>query len=147
MPLIHRPSFNPTTCPAPLLLTICFCGAVNSPPRDCVLAVPSFFRIAEEYIFRLLDTALAKHNDKSDTFAPTEEKETELYETLQAALLINGVQYMTTNPAARRRNWMVRRPALVAAVRGLGLMGARHTQIGGQRPEWRRFVRDESRIR
>lgn len=146
MPLIHRPTFNPSTCSAPLLLTIFFCGALYSPPRDCVLATPAFFRITEEYIFQSLDTQLAQRSKHNDDGAEGCESH-QLYETLQAALLIHGVQYMANNAAARRRNWMVRRPALVEAVRALGLAQARHTQMIGRVPEWRRFVWEETRIK
>lgn len=161
MPLIHRPTFDPEMCAAPLLLLVFICGALYSPPRDCVLAIPGFFRITEEYVFQLLERQMAEYRKckkqlgaksgcKSGAAVYTvEEKEDELYQTLQAAALIHGVQFMSNNAAARRRNWMVRRPALVTAVRQLGLTKARHTQVVkvGEGPDWGRFIREETRIK
>ncbi|KAL2021720.1 hypothetical protein VTK56DRAFT_6663 [Thermocarpiscus australiensis] len=138
-PFLHRPSFSPDTSSPVLLLAVSLCGSLYTPPRDSVLAIPSFFRIAEEYAFRNLETQLARRQETGDDTQ-------ELYEAVQAALLIHGLQFVTHKPAAQRRSRVIRRPALVAAVRALGLTAAKHSQTG-ERPDWGQFIRDETRIR
>jgi hypothetical protein len=54
---------------------------------------------------------------------------------------------MINDPPARKRNLLLRRPALVDAVRRVGLTRACQTQDGEKQPEWERFVRDETGIR
>ncbi|KAL2131977.1 hypothetical protein VTI74DRAFT_4378 [Chaetomium olivicolor] len=151
LPLLHRPSFSVQTSSPALVLVVFLCGALYSPPRDCVLAIPRFFRIAEEYVFRRLEdeVRLLKGGLGGDNLEGEEGEgmvnvhELRVYETLQAAILIHGAQLMNNDAAGRRRNWTVRKPPLVEAVRGLGLTRARQMQ----RVDWRRWVRDETRIR
>ncbi len=152
LPLLHRASFNTSTTTPALVLIAFLTGALYAPPRDCVLATPRFFHIAEEFVFRKLEKLVARFTQEE----AEEEKsgEIELYETLQAAVLIHGAQFImnTRSADARRRGWMVRKPVLVDAVRRLGLTAARHEEegwVGGEDREegWKRWVRDEMKIR
>ena len=154
LPLLHRPSFCAATTTPALVLVAFLAGALYAPPRDCVLAAPRFFRIAEEFVFRKLEGIVAVFTTQGGDEGKGEEGEMELYETLQAAVLIHGAQFImnTRSADARRRGWMVRKPVLVDAVRRLGLTAARHGEGGwmggGDREEgWKRWVRDEMRIR
>lgn len=152
MPLIHRPSFSAETSAPPLVLAVFLCGALYAPPRDCVLAIPAFFHITEEWVFRRLEGLLNLAYECEAGEAELDLKtEMELYETFQAAKLVQGAQFLMNNPGAQSRAWVGRKPALVQAVRRLGLTGARHTQeVGpgtGGRVDWVRWVRDETRIR
>jgi hypothetical protein len=154
MPLVHRPSFSAETSSPALVLAIFLCGALYSPPRDCVLAIPAFYRVAEEYIFRKLDAQLKgfqQHGRKEEvdgTDPLVRAQEMEVYETLQAALLIHGAQFLMNTGDARSRSWKVR-GTIADAARKLELTRARHTQGGGagERVDWARFIRDETRIR
>ncbi|KAL2195411.1 hypothetical protein P885DRAFT_70512 [Corynascus similis CBS 632.67] len=163
LPLLHRPSFNPQTSTPAVVLAVFLCGALYAPPRDSILAVrrrgSSLFPLAEEYVFRQLEACIASHERRTtkrrneavggilEGGEPEEEKE--MYETFQAALLVHGAQFLMNDPAARSAAWMARRPALVDAARRLGLTSARHTQhvVVGDRVDWERWVRDETRIR
>lgn len=147
LPLLHRPTFGAASSTPALVLVAFLCGALYAPPRDCVLAIPRFFCIAEEFVFRRLDGLLPAEVGRGQSNGGKwegEDGEKELYETLQAAVLIHGAQFImnTRNAAARRRGWMVRKPALVDAVRRLGLTRARHGERG-----WEGWVRDEMKIR
>jgi hypothetical protein len=156
MPLVHRPSFSVETSSPALVLTIFLCGGLYSPPRDCVLAIPAFYRIVEEYVFRRLDALLRvfqqRRGGKENSVDAADDlnlaHEMEVYETLQAALLIHGAQFLMNTGDARSRSWKVR-GTVADAVRRLGLTRARHNQGGGagERVDWARFVRDETRIR
>lgn len=157
VPLVHRPSFDAASSARALVLALLLCGAPYCPPRDCVLTVPRFYRIADEYIFRCLEAQLAQHLDgdepEGDDAVARGKRERALYETLQAAVIVHGLQFLGNNAATRRRNWIVRRPAVVHAVRRLGLPAAKQTQTptqgvdGASGLDWERFVRDETRIR
>ncbi|KAK4151552.1 hypothetical protein C8A00DRAFT_45267 [Chaetomidium leptoderma] len=164
LPLVHHPTFNVTTSSPALVLVLFLCGALYAPPRDAVLAIPAaFFPIAEEFVFRRVEVLLELHHHQQQQQGGDDdddvvdgagggwvEEEREMYETLQAAVLVRGAQFMmntSNNPAVRSRAWMVRRPVLVEVVRKLGLACARHTNTVGRRPDWGRFVRDEIRIR
>jgi hypothetical protein len=157
LPLIHRPSFDVDTTAPALVLLVFLCGAQYCPPRDCVLALPRFLRIADEWVFREVQARLQQflraegEGEGEDPVqvlgGNAEGRERALHETLQAALLMQGLIFVVNDPAGRKRNWVTRRPALVDAVRRLGLTRARHTQRGGGKPDWERFVRDEIRIR
>jgi hypothetical protein len=156
MPLVHRPSFSAETSSPALVLAIFLCGALYSPPRDCVLAIPAFYRVAEEYIFRKLDAQVKRFQQRrggEESSGDAAEdlvraQEMEVYETLQAALLIHGAQFLMNTGDARSRSWKVR-GTIADAVRKLELTRARHTQGGGgtERVDWARFIRDETRIR
>ncbi|KAL1840381.1 hypothetical protein VTJ49DRAFT_507 [Mycothermus thermophilus] len=181
LPLVHRPTFcvevNPSSSASsssslpssapPLVLAVFLCGALYAPPRDSALAVPRFFAIAEEYIFRelerLLSVVLPLQNDRGrdglsggsevaidraddggkDRGGPDEEDaEMTMYQTFQAAMLVQGAQFMLNNPAARSKNFKARRIVLVDTARKLGLTRARHTQevAEGGVPDWRRIA-------
>ncbi|KAK3301711.1 uncharacterized protein B0T15DRAFT_544421 [Chaetomium strumarium] len=159
LPFVHRPSFAADTCAPALLLAVCLCGAQYCAPRDSVLAVPRFFRIADEYVFRVLEAQVVRYEERRRRIGSTSgrgggsedererEEERELYDTLRGALLIHGLLFMINDTPARKRNLLVRRPALVDAVRRVGFTSARQTQEGGEMPDWSVFVRDETRIR
>ncbi|KAK4119646.1 hypothetical protein N657DRAFT_706794 [Parathielavia appendiculata] len=132
MPLVHRPSFSVETAAPALLLVVFLCGSLYSPPRDSVLAVRTFFRIVEGYVFGKLEALLkliSQGGVREDGAADgrAHEHETELYQTLQAALLIQGAEFLMNAGDARSRAWRVR-GTLADAVRRLELTSARHSQ-------------------
>ncbi|GJN78133.1 hypothetical protein PLIIFM63780_001626 [Purpureocillium lilacinum] len=117
VPVVHMPSFGSEDTSPLLVLGVSLCGAIRSPPRDDALSAKSFLRIAEEYIFLQLADVMA-----------TDPKPTRpVLETLQAALLIHQVHFLQNSVEARRRHRIRRLPALVSAVRRLGLLNKRHS--------------------
>lgn len=133
-PLTHRPSFDLATVSPGLLLAFFLCGSVNSASGD-VPEARAFLRVAEEWVFRRL----------GEVMAPGVEVEgREVEEALQAALLVHCTQFALQGVETRERNRTVRLPALVGAVRRLGLLGVRHGEGEGG---WREFVERETRLR
>lgn len=133
-PLTHRPSFDITTVSPGLLLAFFLCGSVNS----ASVGVPetrAFLRVAEEWVFRRLGEVMAPGGAVDGR---------EVEEALQAALLVHCTQFALQGVETRERNRTVRLPALVAAVRRLGLLGVRHEEGEGG---WREFVERETRLR
>ncbi|KAK3296384.1 uncharacterized protein B0H64DRAFT_475198 [Chaetomium fimeti] len=148
LPLVHRPSFDPDTSPPALTLAVFLCGALYAPPRDSVLAVRGFFAVVEEWVFRRLEGLVKGVEEEGGGVEALEgEREREVCGTVQAALLVHGAQFIVNNPAFRSRGWVGRRPALVQAVRRLGLVRARHACYGEGGVDWERWVREETRIR
>ncbi|UNI16347.1 hypothetical protein JDV02_002784 [Purpureocillium takamizusanense] len=133
VPLVHMPSFGSEGTSPLLVLGVSLCGAIRSPPRDDALSAKSFLRIAEEYIFRQLRDVMAT-NPK-----PTRA----VLETLQAAVLIHQVHFLQHSVETRRRHRIRRLPALVSAVRRLGLLNRRHSASS----RTTQFLADEACIR
>lgn len=133
-PLTHRPSFDLATVSPGLLLAFFLCGSMHSTSGP-VLETRAFLRVAEEYVFRRLGEVMALGKE-------VEGREVE--EALQAALLVHCTQFALQGVETRERNRVVRLPALVGAVRRLGLLGVRHGEGEGG---WRGFVEREVKLR
>ncbi|KAJ6441614.1 fungal transcriptional regulatory protein [Purpureocillium lavendulum] len=133
VPVVHMPSFGSEGTSPLLILGVALCGAIRSAPRDDALSAKSFLRIAEEYIFRQLMAVMAT-DPKPDRI---------VLETLQAALLIHQVHFLQNSVEARRRHRIRRLPALVSAVRRLGLLRTRHSANSSSA----QFLADEACIR
>lgn len=169
-PLLHRASFAVEAAAPELLLAVVLCGSLYSAPTDGALSCRGLFHLAEELAFRRLAAALAAAEREADLMAAAAkdggsdgverngcggggmETTTRLHETLQAALIMHGLQNTMSSAPARRRNRTVRLPALVSVVRTLGLARTRHepwTPSGAETDEsrWAEFVHTETRIR
>ncbi|KAH6612308.1 hypothetical protein B0J18DRAFT_441822 [Chaetomium sp. MPI-SDFR-AT-0129] len=177
MPLIHRGSLDAEeggSTPV-LVLAVALAGALYAPPRDCVIAARAWYKAVEEWAFERLgglvedframgssipgagegrrdrkgDAKGVKETEDDDDKRARRALEKETYETLQAAILITGAQFLMNNPAFRSKHWTMRRPMLVEVVRKLGLMGSRHTQDVHDHREvdWERWVWEETRVR
>ncbi|KAI6354927.1 hypothetical protein MCOR25_008413 [Pyricularia grisea] len=152
-PLLHRASFAIETAAPELLLAVLLCGSLYMPPTDSALSARSLFLLAEELAFRRLAVGLAAAAEQAgggggvDGVGCTPR----LYETLQAALIMHGLQSTMRSSTARRRNRTVRLPALVSAVRVLRLAKTKHAvpDLMMMSPEarWAEFVQAETRIR
>ena len=116
IPVVHMPSFGSEETSTALILAVVLAGVCRSPPRDDALSGKGFLHLAEEYTFRHLKHLMAKET------APTRP----VIEALQAALLVHQVQFLMNNVQTHRRNRIHRLPALVSAVRCLGLSQLRH---------------------
>ena len=137
VPLVHRRSFGSEETAPALLLAVTLVGAVRSAPHDDALCVRSLSRLLEEYIF--LRLAYLMSHGASDSKLEM----TEIEETLQAAILVHNVQFMANDVATRRRLRTQRLPALVSAVRQLGLFTTRHSLDA----DHVRHIKEESCIR
>ncbi|KAH9437406.1 hypothetical protein MCOR02_001061 [Pyricularia oryzae] len=151
-PLLHRASFAVETAAPELLLAVLLCGSLYMPPTDSALSARNLFDLAEELAFRRLAVGLAaaERADGGGGEGPVA-CPPRLYETLQAALIVHALQSTMRSSTARRRNRTVRLPALVSAVRVLGLAKTKHAvaDLMMMAPEarWAQFVQAETRIR
>ncbi|KAK1564230.1 uncharacterized protein LY79DRAFT_530321 [Colletotrichum navitas] len=134
-PIIHRPDFGAERTHKLLLLAAALAGSLRFPPSDDVLAARGFLRLAEEYIFRSLGRLMPPGS--------TPEFTDEVQATLQAALMVHCIQLFRNDVASRRRNRTQRLPALVSAVRCLGLAQTKHASVF----RYEDFVLNESKIR
>ncbi|KAK1831652.1 hypothetical protein QBC39DRAFT_282552 [Podospora conica] len=120
-PLTHRPSFDLATVSPGLLLAFFLCGSVYTAATPATAPTAptthAFLRVAEEFVFRRLGEVMVPGEDGRVV------ESRELYEALQAALLVHCTQFALQGVKTRERNRTVRLPALVAAVRRLGLLG------------------------
>ncbi|KAL8383706.1 hypothetical protein RB595_010758 [Gaeumannomyces hyphopodioides] len=160
-PLLHRASFSAEAAAPELLLAVVLCGSLYSPPTDGALSCRGLFHLAEELAFRRLAAALAAAEEAADSASSSDygngmQTTTRLHETLQAALIMHGLQNTMSSAPARRRNRTVRLPALVSVVRTLGLSRTRHghweegeeaADESGAEARWAEFVHTETRIR
>ncbi len=133
--LVHRPSFGSHDTSAALLLAVAFAGSTRSPTSENVMCVRSLARLLEELVFRQLEYLMT--NVQSD------DRSRELLETLEAAILMYQIQFMSSTAVTLQRTRAARLPALVSAVRKLGLFATTH-KAGA---DWLQFVETESCIR
>ena len=141
-PLTHRPSFNIDNISPGLLLAFFLCGSMYmAPAAGATAPAPqAFLDIAEEYVFRNLAFLLGIRWEDGRVVETQQ-----LYEALQAALLVHCTRYALPGVTTRERNRTVRLPVLVSAVRTLGFLQVRHG--GNDVPVWRGFVEQETRLR
>jgi hypothetical protein len=141
-PILHKPTFDSQTASLPLLLTVVLFGSMSSNPSDMSIAIQQFFAVAEAYVFgHLISRQMLRPRE---TWIPNDE-----VELLQAALLFLILQNNSNDLTTRRRIRLQRIPALIAAVRALGLFAYKrqHLITSKERPEWQLFVSDEARVR
>lgn len=103
-PILHRPSFQPTLVPIPLLLTAAALGGMYSPEPVKVAWMKSLLDIIEAFIFSLPGI----RDDFFGDFTladPAADEETQNYrfQLFQGAYLMVVVQYFSGNLAGRRR--------------------------------------------
>lgn len=102
-PILHRPSFHPTTVPTALLLAIVALGAMYSPEPAKVTWMKSLLDVMEPYIFSL--PGLRDEFGGGLLLADATDEETLHYQfqSFQGAYLMVVVQYFSGNLAGRRR--------------------------------------------
>jgi hypothetical protein len=137
--MIHMPTFDPGQADLGLLLAIALCGAGYSGVSMEPLAVPTraLQRVAEKYVFQRLKRCPVK-DDRDDA------SRCRTLQACQAAYLITFIQLGENDGEIRRRIITKRQPALLNAVRRLGLISDK------PRPpsvNWREFIYRESCVR
>jgi hypothetical protein len=102
-PFLHRPTFQPTLVPVPLLLSIATLGAMYSPDPNKVTTWKALLDVIEAFVFDqpgLRDEYLGSVNLAE---AENEDKLNFQFQVFQAAYLVVVIQYFSGNLAARRR--------------------------------------------
>ncbi|PCG98337.1 Transcription factor [Penicillium occitanis (nom. inval.)] len=146
MPVVHCPTFDPATASNNLLLAIFLAGAVYTIPfngTDLSLP-PSLLSVAEEYIFRKVV------NLSTSTLSSDQLVKGYAIETVQAALILEMLQFSQGDPLIRRRIRIVRHPCLVSTIRSMGLFRYRRRQEPGvvcDEGKWRELAVEEVCIR
>ena len=102
-PVLHRPSFQPTLCPLPLLLSIMALGGMYAPEAAQVQRMRSLLDLIEAYTYSL--PGLRDEYANSLNLAEASDPETlwHQFEIFQAAYLLVIAQYFSGNLCAKRR--------------------------------------------
>jgi hypothetical protein len=148
MPIVHCPTFDPGKVSNCLLLAIFLAGAAYTVPFNGADLPPTLLTVAEEYIFRRianLSTTTCLDNQTQDYYSllgPT-------IETVQAALIVEMLQFSQGDPLTRRRIRIIRHPCLVSTIRSLGLFNLkrRMAPVCCEDSGWRELVEEEVCIR
>ena len=140
LPTVHRPTFTLEKTPPALLLSLFLCGSLNSRAKGDEYR--GVYNLAEEYIFAQLRVAM--ESTSLDHVATSKD----IADILRAATLIHYLQWVVSSKSSRKRNWSVRLPALVSAVRRLGYTRLRHASLNsGAKVNWESFIEVETCIR
>ncbi|KAL2112931.1 hypothetical protein VUR80DRAFT_6053 [Thermomyces stellatus] len=139
-PTVHRPTFEIETAPPVLLIALFLCGSLYRGDKD--RDYRGLYNLAEEYAFTKLGMAVERHAAHGAVAAK------DAVAVLQAATLIHSLQWIINCASSRRRNWDLRLPALVAAVRSLGYTRLRHAEQNREGYlDWEKFIQLETCIR
>lgn len=133
MPVVHCPTFDPANVSNCLLLAIFLAGAAYTIPSNGtnLSLPPSLLSVAEEYVFR-------KVANLSATTIPSDQPiKGPAIETVQAALILEMLQFSQGDPLIRRRIRIVRHPCLVSTIRSMGLFRYKRRQAPGLCDEWK----------
>ncbi|KAL4787269.1 hypothetical protein BJX76DRAFT_31214 [Aspergillus varians] len=147
LPVVHFPTFDPGNVSNPLLLSIFLTGATYSTSFDEAALLPRLLDVAEEYIFRKV-TALSTQSDLSTHDITSQWLTTQL---IQAALIIEMLQFGQARVETRRRIRIIRHPSLVSLMRCLGVFHLKRsmapTASNGDDGSWKALVAEEVCIR
>ncbi|RDW94153.1 putative transcription factor with C2H2 and Zn(2)-Cys(6) DNA binding [Aspergillus mulundensis] len=147
LPVVHFPTFDPGNVSNPLLLSTFLTGATYSNSLDEAVLLLRLLDVAEEYIFRRV-TALSTQSAQS-TQDPTSQLNT--IQLIQAALIIEMLQFGQERVETRRRIRIIRHPSLVSLMRCLGIFNLKRskapTASEGDDSLWRSLLAEEVCIR
>jgi hypothetical protein len=137
--MIHMPTFDPGQADLGLLLAIALCGAGYSSKSVETPALPSrtLQRVAEKYVFQRLKRCPVRDERGEISRCRT-------LQACQAAYIITFIQLGENDGEIRRRIITKRQPALLNAVRRLGLICDKPSPPSA---DWREFVYKESCVR
>ncbi|KAL5042194.1 hypothetical protein BDW71DRAFT_200764 [Aspergillus fruticulosus] len=147
LPVVHFPTFDPGNVSNPLLLSIFLTGATYSNSFNESALLPRLLDVAEEYIFRKV-TALSTQSTPP-TRDPRSQRST--IQLIQAALIIEMLQFGQERVETRRRIRIIRHPSLVSLMRCLGIFNLKRSQpptvIESDDALWKSLVAEEVCIR
>jgi hypothetical protein len=145
LPVVHFPTFDPGQVSNPLLLAIFLAGAKYTNTRGEPDIPPGLLCVAEEHIFRRvanLSTTQLPENPAAGLGSAVE--------TIQAALIIEMLQFAQDDVQTRRRIRVVRHPCLVSIIRSLGFFSLRRRmmlEVCCDESRWRALISEEICIR
>jgi hypothetical protein len=145
LPVVHFPTFDPGQVSNPLLLAIFLAGAKYTNTRGESDIPSGLLCVAEEHIFRQvanLSTTQVPDNPAASHGSAVE--------TIQAALIIEMLQFAQDDVQTRRRIRVVRHPCLVSIIRSLGFFNLRRRmtlEVCCDISTWRALISEEICIR
>ncbi|KAL2810475.1 hypothetical protein BJX63DRAFT_316784 [Aspergillus granulosus] len=147
LPVVHFPTFDPGNTFNPLLLAIFLTGAAYSSSSNNSTLLPSLLDVAEEHIFRQITTL-------STQCAPPKNNITHQCSTIQlmqAALIIEMLQFGQEKVETRRRIRIIRHPSLISLMRCMGIFNLKRinspTACNHDDNKWKELVAEEVCIR
>ncbi|KAL6239028.1 hypothetical protein BDW75DRAFT_165517 [Aspergillus navahoensis] len=147
LPVVHFPTFDPGNVSNPLLLSIFLTGATYSNSFNEAALLPRLLDVVEEYIFRKV-TAMSTQS-APPTHDPTNQWST--IQLIQAALVIEMLQFGQERVETRRRIRIIRHPSLLSLMRCSGIFNLKRskppTVIEGDDTLWKSLVAEEVCIR
>ena len=148
-PVLHRPAFQPTVCPLPLLLAVMALGGMYAQDRVQVQRMRSLLDVIEAYIYGLPGLRDEYCSSFDLSVAPNEDILQSQFEIFQGAYLIVIAQYFSGNLAAKRRARRQRYTRVLDIARSFKLPVAQHDVFVAIPDEqsFTAWVRQESRIR
>ncbi|KIW14953.1 hypothetical protein PV08_07740 [Exophiala spinifera] len=148
-PIVHRPSFQPTVAPVPLILGMVALGAMYSQERAKVLWMKNLLDVMEACIF----SWPGLKDDYGGLFtlaeAPDEDTLDFQFQIFQGAYLMVVVQFFSGNLSGRRRARRQRFTTVISIARSFRLPVAQHdgTTVIPDEVAFRHWIRQEIRVR
>ncbi|KAL3476350.1 hypothetical protein BJX99DRAFT_141918 [Aspergillus californicus] len=143
LPVVHFPTFDPGNVSNPLLLSIFLTGATYSGSSHDPSILPRLLDVAEELIFRKITTLSTQSSDLTIQ-APT-------VQLIQAALIMEMLQFGQEKTETRRRIRIIRHPSLISLMRCLGIFRLKRSvapvTCNGNYNTWKALVAEEVCIR
>jgi len=136
-PLIHRPTFDISSVPLPLLLAIFLSGSFHCVPQDDAFSARNFFSLGEEYVFGLLQQSIKNIDLTCGDYS---------IQVIQAALFMHILGINSNDVRVRHRMRVSRHPLLVASARLFGLSRTKRSECTTA-GDWSKFIAEETRIR
>ncbi|KAF3105150.1 hypothetical protein TWF594_005734 [Orbilia oligospora] len=150
-PIIHIPSYSPSTCATVLILAMCCIGGLYVKDAGEIRRCRGLLDIAEVYIFgrdylknEYEFCAYSTGNSSGKTYKDIDWED---FEKLQAAYLMIVVQTWAGHKIAKRRIRQQRFARVVELARQLRLPSAHHTHPPASPADFRAWVRTETAIR
>ncbi|RAL10843.1 uncharacterized protein BO97DRAFT_393324 [Aspergillus homomorphus CBS 101889] len=144
LPIVHFPTFDPGNVSNFLLISIFLAGATYATSHDGTVLPLGLLDVAEEYIFRRmanLSTPSLSDNHPSQFFPELE--------VVQAALIIEMLQFGQGGMQTRRRIRIMRHPCVISTIRSLGIFQFKRSmtpQVSDE-PTWRQLIAEEVLVR
>ncbi|OJJ99280.1 hypothetical protein ASPACDRAFT_52686 [Aspergillus aculeatus ATCC 16872] len=144
LPIVHFPTFDPGNVSNSLLISIFLAGAIYTTSEDGSVVPPRLLDVAEEYIFRRvasLSTA-SIHTSQLSQLYP-------VLEIVQAALIIEMLQFGQGGMQTRRRIRIIRHPCVISLIRSIGIFHYKRSTAPQICDEltWRNLIAEEVLIR
>ncbi|KAI9371468.1 fungal-specific transcription factor domain-containing protein [Aspergillus egyptiacus] len=147
LPVVHFPTFDPGNVSKPLLLSIFLTGATYSSSLNEADVLPGLLDVAEEFIFRKVTTLSTQFSTQIED----PRRQTSTIQLIQAALVMEMLQFGQERIETRRRIRIIRHPSLVSLMRCLGFFSVKRSIMpmlcDGDDSTWKASIAEETCVR